>query len=71
MRPISLRALTRPLPARRKPPTSRPYAVQAPGAPAFQVFNRHTKWLQKERAASNAELSRTVDGVKDEVARRL
>ncbi|KAK5017407.1 S-adenosyl-L-methionine-dependent methyltransferase [Cryomyces antarcticus] len=71
MRPISLRALTRPLPTRRKPPTSRPYAVQAPGAPAFQVFNRHTKWLQKERAASNAQLSRTVDGVKDEVARRL
>lgn len=49
----------------------RHYAFQAAGAPSFQVFNRHTKWLQKERAASNAELSRQADYLKDEVASRV
>lgn len=49
----------------------RPYAFQAAGAPAFQVFNRRTKWLQKERAASNVEGSRQADYLKDEVAMRL
>lgn len=49
----------------------RHYAFQAAGAPSFQVFNRHTKWLQKERAASNVELSRQADYLKDEVASRV
>lgn len=49
----------------------RGYAVQAPGAPTLQVFNRHTKWLQKERAAANTETSRRVDYLRDEVANRL
>jgi hypothetical protein len=49
----------------------RTYAVQAPGAPRFQVFNRRTKWMQKERAASDVEESRQTDYLKDEVATRL
>lgn len=50
---------------------SRAYAVQTPGAPTVEVFNNHTKWQQKERAAANADLSRKVDYLKDEVATRL
>lgn len=50
---------------------SRYYAVQTPGAPTLQVFNRHTKWLQKERAAANLERSRQTDYLKDEIATRL
>ncbi len=50
---------------------SRSYAVQAPGAPTFNVFDRNVKYLQKERAASNVELSRQVDYLRDEVATRL
>ena len=49
----------------------RTYAVQASGAPRFQVFNSRSKWLQKERAAANAEQSRVADYLKDEVAVRL
>jgi len=49
----------------------RTYAVQSGGAPRFQVFNRRSKWLQKERAAANPELSRETDYLKDEVAVRL
>lgn len=49
----------------------RRYAVQAPGAPTLQVFNRHTKWQQRERAARNVEESRQVDYLRDEVASRL
>ncbi|KAK5951749.1 hypothetical protein OHC33_007041 [Knufia fluminis] len=49
----------------------RSYAVQAPGAPTLEVFNSHMKYLQKERAASNPELSRQADYLKDEVALRL
>ncbi|KAK5998087.1 Arginine-hydroxylase NDUFAF5 [Cladobotryum mycophilum] len=73
------RSLTR-LPSLRSTSTStsspivatgrRSYAV-ATGAPRFQVFNRRTKWLQKERAAANAEESRQADYLKDEVALRL
>ncbi|EGR51817.1 uncharacterized protein TRIREDRAFT_55205 [Trichoderma reesei QM6a] len=48
----------------------RGYAV-ASGSTRFQVFNRRTKWLQKERAASNADESRQADYLKDEVAVRL
>ncbi|KAI9751534.1 MAG: hypothetical protein M4579_006028 [Chaenotheca gracillima] len=60
----AVRIPTRPVPCRS-------YAVQAPGAPTLQVFNRHTKYLQKERAAQNTEESRKVDYIKDEVAIRL
>lgn len=49
----------------------RRYAVTSPGAPRFQVFNRRTKWLQKERAGANAEEGRQADYLKDEVAMRL
>lgn len=49
----------------------RTYAIQAPGGPGLQVFNRHTKWLQRERAASNIDASRKVDYLRDEVASRL
>ncbi|POR38715.1 NADH dehydrogenase [ubiquinone] 1 alpha subcomplex assembly factor 5 [Tolypocladium paradoxum] len=49
----------------------RTYAVLSGGAPRFQVFNRRTKWLQKERAASNPEENRQADYLKDEVALRL
>ncbi|OCK80750.1 S-adenosyl-L-methionine-dependent methyltransferase [Lepidopterella palustris CBS 459.81] len=51
--------------------TSRGYAVQAPGAPTLEIFNRQTKWLQKERAASDVEGSRNVDYLRNEVASRL
>ena len=37
----------------------------------LQVFNSNTKYLQKERAASNPEASRRVDYLRDEVAARL
>lgn len=37
----------------------------------FEVFNRRSKWLQKERAAANVEGSRQADYLKDEVAIRL
>ena len=51
--------------------TRRSYAFQASGAPIFEVFNRRTKWLQKERAAADVESSRQSDYLKDEVAIRL
>ena len=47
------------------------FATQASGAPRFQVFNRKTKWLQKERSGRNAEESRQADYLKDEIAARL
>jgi len=50
---------------------SRRYAFQAPGGPVSQVFNSRTKWLQKQRAAANVELSRQADYLKDEVAARV
>lgn len=37
----------------------------------LQVFNRNTKFLQKERAASDVQNSREVDYLKEEVASRL
>ncbi|KAJ9133577.1 NADH dehydrogenase [Pleurostoma richardsiae] len=49
----------------------RSYAFQASGGPVFEVFNRRTKWLQKERAAADVEASRQADYLKDEVAVRL
>ncbi|KAI0555881.1 S-adenosyl-L-methionine-dependent methyltransferase [Xylaria curta] len=51
--------------------TRRSYAFQAAAPPAHQVFNRRTKWSQKERAARDAENSRTADYLKDEVAMRV
>ncbi|RGP77306.1 putative methyltransferase [Fusarium longipes] len=67
----SLQALPRPANLCRSIPNQRFYAVQAAGAPRFQVFNGRTKWLQKERAGMNAEESRETDYLKDEVAIRL
>ncbi|OTA87072.1 hypothetical protein M434DRAFT_399629 [Hypoxylon sp. CO27-5] len=49
----------------------RSYAFNAAAPPIHQVFNRRTKWLQKERAAADVEHSRVADYLKDEVARRL
>jgi NADH dehydrogenase [ubiquinone] 1 alpha subcomplex assembly factor 5 len=49
----------------------RTYAVQAPGVSALEVFSAQNKLLQRERAASNVELSRQVDYLRDEVAARL
>ncbi|KAG8160155.1 hypothetical protein KVR01_009691 [Diaporthe batatas] len=51
--------------------TRRTFASQAPGSPVFEVFNRRSKWLQKERAAADVEGSRQADYLKDEVAARL
>ncbi|RQM05397.1 hypothetical protein DH86_00001931, partial [Scytalidium sp. 3C] len=43
----------------------------SPGQPTLQVFNRHTKWMQRERAAMDVETSRQVDYLRDEMAMRL
>ncbi|VBB83629.1 Putative Methyltransferase [Podospora comata] len=73
--PFSPTALRRPLSSRlvpKIPHQKRPYAFQTSGIPtSFQVFNNRTKWLQRERAASNAEASRQADYLKDEVAMRV
>lgn len=71
MRPCSLRPYLPTAALRRRSPVKRSYAVQAPGAPTLEIFNQHVKYLQKERAASNAEQSRKVDYIRDEVAQRL
>ena len=47
------------------------YAVQSASNPALQVFNKHAKHAQRERAASNVEASREVDYIRDEIASRL
>ncbi|KAK3314715.1 S-adenosyl-L-methionine-dependent methyltransferase [Apodospora peruviana] len=49
----------------------RSYAFQASGSPVFEVFNRRTKWLQKERAGAKVEESRQADYLKDEIAGRV
>ncbi|KAI0911365.1 S-adenosyl-L-methionine-dependent methyltransferase [Ustulina deusta] len=51
--------------------TRRSYAFPAATPPIHQVFNRHTKWLQKERASHDVENSRVADYLKDEVAIRV
>ncbi|KAI0455065.1 S-adenosyl-L-methionine-dependent methyltransferase [Xylaria acuta] len=51
--------------------TRRSYAFQAAAPPVHQVFNRRTKWSQKERAARDVENGRTADYLKDEVAIRV
>ena len=70
MRPPALRPWLH-ISALRRIPTSRFYAVQAPGAPTLEVFNQTVKLLQKERAGANFQHSRATDYLKDEVARRL
>ncbi|KAH9873348.1 hypothetical protein J1614_005746, partial [Plenodomus biglobosus] len=73
MNTYSIRAFIPPLTRRRLPlqPLRRRYAVQAPGAPTMEIFSNRQKWMQKERAASNVQLSRSVDYLRDEVASRL
>ncbi|EFE40973.1 hypothetical protein TRV_04300 [Trichophyton verrucosum HKI 0517] len=68
---MSLRPCLRSPLLRRISPLSRTYAVQTPGNPTLEVFNRRTKLLQKDRAAKNVDTSRQVDYLKDEVAMRL
>jgi len=41
------------------------------GAATFQIFDRNLKRTQRDRAADNAEESRKVDYLRDEVANRL
>lgn len=50
---------------------NRGYAIQTPSPLTLQVFNAATKHRQRERTASNAEASRRVDYLRDEVATRL
>jgi hypothetical protein len=72
MNTLSIRAFIPPLTRRRLPlRATRRYAVQAPGAPTMEIFSNQHKWQQKERAAANTELSRSVDYLRDEVASRL
>lgn len=60
------------IPLRQTSFSIRTYALQAPGgAPTVEVFDGRTKWLHKERAASNVKQSRQVDYLRDEVAARL
>ncbi|KAL8636269.1 MAG: hypothetical protein Q9228_006317 [Teloschistes exilis] len=71
MKPASLRPFLSRSALKRRHIQSRPYANQAPGTPALQVFDTATKHLQRERAASDVEASRKVDYLRDEVASRL
>ncbi|KAI4227437.1 MAG: hypothetical protein L6R36_002396 [Xanthoria steineri] len=74
MKPASLRPfLPRPALRRRQSQCpSRAYAIQAPGAaPTLQVFDSRIKQIHKERAAANADSSRRVDYLRDEIASRL
>lgn len=74
MKPASLRPfLPRPALRRRQPQCPfRAYAIQAPGAaPTLQVFDSRIKQIHKERAAANADSSRRVDYLRDEIASRL
>ncbi|KAL2265219.1 hypothetical protein VTJ83DRAFT_6319 [Remersonia thermophila] len=72
-RPPSLLHHHAPFPRRRSPPRQqvRCYASFQTGGTTFRVFNSRTKWLQKERAASDPALSREADYLKDEVAMRV
>ncbi|KAF2875634.1 S-adenosyl-L-methionine-dependent methyltransferase [Massariosphaeria phaeospora] len=72
MNTYTIRAFIPPLPRRSIPlRAARRYAVQTPGAPTMEIFSSQHKWLQKERAAANADASRSVDYLRDEVASRL
>lgn len=69
---LSVRSFIPPPGPRRTPIHPRRwYAIQTPGAPIAEVFDGRTKWMQKERAAKDAETSRKVDYLRDEVAVRL
>lgn len=71
MKTVNVRPfLSRPV-IRRTIDGTRSYAVQTPGTPTLQIFNRNTKWLQKERAAANVATSRQADYLRDEIAMRL
>lgn len=71
MKLASCRALLSPSAFRRRFQAPRTYATQTSGAPMLQVFNNHTKYLQRERAASDPIASRKVDYLRDEIASRL
>lgn len=74
MKPLSLQPfLPRPAIRRRLPQHARRrYALQTPAAPTrLHVFNDNRKYLQRERAATDAEGSRRADYLRDEVAARL
>ena len=71
MKPVMLRPWLPTSALRRRTCFRRAYAIQAPGGPIHQVFNENVKYLQKERASLNAEYSRQVDYLKEEVAQRL
>ena len=73
MKPVSLRpCLLSPAIRWRLPYVlSRQYALATSSAPTLQVFNDNAKLLQRERAARDAEGSRRVDYLRDEVATRL
>lgn len=45
--------------------------LAAPAPSAYEVFDKRGKRLQRERASSNAQLSRQVDYLKTEVANRI
>lgn len=47
------------------------HAFNSTPPPTLQVFNDKAKLLQRERSASNAESSRKVDYLRDEIASRL
>ena len=47
------------------------HALHTGAAPSLHVFNDNSKYLQKERAAADAEGSRKVDYLRDEAASRL
>ncbi|KKA26632.1 hypothetical protein TD95_002646 [Thielaviopsis punctulata] len=70
-RAVSSAALLRPRSIAGPSALSRSFASHSASSPHFQVFNRRTKWLQKERAARNVDESRQTDYLKDEVAIRL
>ncbi|KAL9600651.1 MAG: hypothetical protein Q9219_003084 [cf. Caloplaca sp. 3 TL-2023] len=71
MRPASLRPFLPRSAIRRRIPQRRAYAIQSPGAPTLQVFDSRIKRIHRERAAANADSSRRVDYLRDEVASRL
>lgn len=74
MKLASCRPFLSPSALRRRPhnsPAPRTYVIQTAGAPMLQVFNNQTKYLQRERAASDPIASRKVDYLRDEIASRL
>ena len=68
LRTTTLRTLTRGYASPSSSSPVNPYSVGP-----FQVFDRHVKRLQKDRAAAKegGQRSRTVDYVRDEVADRM